>query len=88
MHIYSVNDLLRPLHVNVLYHRGDPVGERVSPRESENGVRTGNTGRELALTNTWNVLGCGSAVADAGMTAVPLVRFQTTPPKHFSRISG
>ena len=27
----------------------DPVGERVSPRESENGVRTGNTGRELAL---------------------------------------
>ena len=28
----------------------DPAGVRLSPRESENGVRTGNTGRELALT--------------------------------------
>ena len=34
----------------------DPVGERVSPRESENGVRTGNTGRELALIQLRGVI--------------------------------
>jgi hypothetical protein len=47
MQIYSVNDLLRPYTTHRCNGR-DPVS-RVSPRESENGVRTGNTGRELAL---------------------------------------
>jgi hypothetical protein len=35
----------------------DPAGVRLSPRESENGVRMGNTGSELALAKERNALG-------------------------------
>nr|DAL25512.1 MAG TPA_asm: hypothetical protein [Caudoviricetes sp.] len=56
-------------------------------------MRTGNTGRELALANTGNVLGCGVFF---GTTWKRLDRHSHRParcetphrPKRFSRISG